>query len=409
MKEKIVNHPSLTNREIILGITGGIAVYKAVEVLRLLVKQGASVRVIMTRHATEFVQPLTFAALSGQDVIVEMFGASSAQKIDHVKISETADLLCIVPATANIVGKLVSGIADDFLSTLFLSTRCPVVIAPAMNTYMYENPVVQRNLDTLRSLGITIIEPTTGDLACRDKGMGRLVEPDEIVDVIEYMLTGEDKFKDKIFLVTAGPTREFLDPIRFVGNRSSGKMGYALAGVLRSKGAKVILVSGPTGLIPPRGVEFHQVNTAMEMLETMDKVMEPVTHVIMVAAVADYRPKTLSHQKLKKEKPTLTIELEKNPDILETLVPKYPDKTWVGFAAETDNLLENARIKLERKNLDMIIANQVSPDGYPMEAETNTVLIIDKYGTEKILPQKPKSMIAREISELLGNMKKDGV
>ncbi|OGL41711.1 MAG: hypothetical protein A2161_18030 [Candidatus Schekmanbacteria bacterium RBG_13_48_7] len=392
---------TLTDREIILGVTGGIAVYKAVEVLRLLIKRGCGVSVVMTPHATEFVRPLTFAALSGRNVIVKMFQNPHDMQIDHIALANRADLMCVVPATANILGKFACGIADDFLSTLFLAITCPVVIAPAMNANMYQNPAVQRNLDTLKKLGMEIVEPGEGDLACKIKGKGRLAEPETIVDFIESLLNKNTLLKDYIILISAGPTQEFLDPVRFLSNPSSGKMGYSIAKTARSMGAHVILVSGPTNLEPPQGVEFHGVRTASEMLDTIKKVIASVTHVIMTAAVACYRPKISSAKKIKKENNSMVVEFERNPDILQTLVPQYPDKIWIGFAAETDNLVENARNKMRRKNLNMIVANEVSADHYPFGAETSKVVIIDKDGKEKMLPEMTKDRIALEILKKL--------
>mgnify|MGYP005844151487 CR=1 FL=1 len=387
----------LEGKEIILGVTGSIAAYKAVEVLRELMKRGARVTCVMTASAQRFVAPLTFQTLSCQNVITDMFTLDYEAKIGHISTAERADLLLVAPATANIIGKFAHGIADDFLTNLFLATTVPVLIAPAMNTNMYEHPNVQANIKKLKGLGVRFVEPAYGELACGVEGRGRLAEVSDIVKAAEEVLAIRRDLEGRRVLVTAGPTQEPLDPVRFITNRSSGKMGYALAAAARDRGARVILVSGPTSLEPPSGVEFIPVITTEEMRRAVLERFEETDIVIKAAAVADYRPVKSAPSKIKKEEVTLKIELERNPDILAELGERKGRKVLVGFAAETEDLLKNAEEKLRKKNLDFIVANDVGKEGAGFSVETNLVKILDCKGNVEELPLLTK----REVAEIV--------
>ncbi len=388
----------LDGKTVLLGVTGGIAAYKAVDLASRLVKAGASVNVIMTRNATRLVSSLTFQTISRNPVTVEMFAEAADWRPEHISLADEADILVIAPATANIMGKIAHGVADDMLSTTALAVRCPVLIAPAMNCHMYDNPIFQRNMDILREYGFTFVEPEYGALACGYEGKGRLADTEEIVRNIQCLLSKSKDLAERKVLVTAGPTREPLDPIRFITNRSSGKMGYAIAEAAFHRGADVILVSGPTALSAPRGIKVVDVETTRQM---RDKVLEhsPQTDVvIMAAAPSDYRPQTVSQQKIKKQHGELTLALERNPDILAELGQRKRDgQILVGFSMETENLLDNARKKLQKKNVELIVANNVSQEGAGFGTDTNIVWIIDSSGAEKKLPLMSKRDVADAI------------
>jgi phosphopantothenoylcysteine decarboxylase/phosphopantothenate--cysteine ligase len=380
-------------RMVVLGVTGGIACYKAVELVRLLVKNGFKVRVIMTRGAIEFVTPLTFQTLSGNPVATETFSLTQESEIGHINLADSADLFVIAPATANVIGKLASGIADDLLTTVLMATQAPVLLAPAMNIHMYENVIVQENLRKLRRVGYHIMGPAEGYLACGYEGKGRLPDPEKISDEIERLLRKKDLAGEN-FLITAGPSREPLDPVRYISNRSSGKMGYALARAALRRGATVALVSGPTALEPPSGARLIEVNTAAEMREAVLKEYPHSSAVIMAAAVADYHAVAPSGQKIKRGVGDLELRLIPNPDILKELGQNKDGKWLVGFAAETENLTANAQKKLHEKNLDIVIANNVAEEGSGFDGDTNVGTIIDRTGAVRSLPLMSKDDLA---------------
>ena len=380
-------------RMVVLGVTGGIACYKAVELVRLLVKNGFKVQVIMTRGAMEFVTPLTFQTLSGNPVATETFSLTQESEIGHINLADSADLLVIAPATANVIGKLASGIADDLLTTVLMATQAPVLLAPAMNIHMYENVIVQENLRKLRRVGYHIMDPAEGYLACGYEGKGRLPDPEKISDEIERLLRKKDLAGEN-FLITAGPSREPLDPVRYISNRSSGKMGYALARAALRRGATVALVSGPTALEPPSGARLIEVNTAAEMREAVLKEYPHSSAVIMAAAVADYHAVAPSGQKMKRGVGDLELRLIPNPDILKELGQNKDGKWLVGFAAETENLTANAQKKLREKNLDIVIANNVAEEGSGFDGDTNVGTIIDRTGAVRSLPLMSKDDLA---------------
>ena len=380
-------------RMVVLGVTGGIACYKAVELVRLLVKNGFKVQVIMTRGAMEFVTPLTFQALSGNPVATETFSLTQESEIGHINLADSADLFVIAPTTANVIGKLASGIADDLLTTVLMATQAPVLLAPAMNIHMYENVIVQENLRKLRRVGYHIMDPAEGYLACGYDGKGRLPDPEKISDEIERLLRKKDLAGEN-FLITAGPSREPLDPVRYISNRSSGKMGYALARAALRRGATVALVSGPTALEPPSGARLIEVNTAAEMREAVLKEYPHSSAVIMAAAVADYHAVAPSGQKIKRGVGDLDLRLIPNPDILKELGQNKDGKWLVGFAAETENLTANAQKKLHEKNLDIVIANNVAEEGSGFDGDTNVGTIIDRTGAVRSLPLMSKDDLA---------------
>ena len=387
----------LKNREIILGVTGGIAVYKAVELLRLLVKAGAKVRVVMTRNAREFVSPLTFQTLSGFPVFTEMFNLIEESKIGHISLADRAEIFLICPATANIIGKIAGGISDDLLSTVVMAAKAPVLICPAMNVNMYNNPLVKRNIEELISLGYHFVEPALGKLACGYEGRGRLAEPEDIREEVISLLTKKDLEGERI-LITAGPTEEAIDPVRFIGNRSSGKMGYALAKEARRRGGEVVLVSGPTKLLPPLGVGLLSINTAEEMRKEVLANFNWASIVVKAAAVADFRPKQSAERKIKKGGRTeMTLSLEETPDILKELGTQKKNRILVGFSAETEDLLKNAEKKLTEKNLDLMVANDVTIPGAGFNWDTNIVKIIDRQGEVAELPLMKKEEVAVKI------------
>ncbi|TMB73606.1 MAG: bifunctional phosphopantothenoylcysteine decarboxylase/phosphopantothenate--cysteine ligase CoaBC [Deltaproteobacteria bacterium] len=387
-------------KTVIIGVTGGIACYKAVELVRLLVKDSLAVQVIMTRAAMEFVTPLTFQTLSGKPVATETFNLTQESEIGHINLADSADLFVIAPATANVIGKIAAGIADDLLTTVLMATQAPVLIAPAMNIHMYENPILQENIRKLRRIGYHFMEPAEGYLACGYEGKGRLPEPEKILEEIRSLLRKKDLLGER-FLITAGPSREPLDPVRYISNRSSGKMGYALARAAVRRGAGVVLVSGPSAIEPPSAVRLIPVNTAAEMRRAVLEQFPECTAVIMAAAVADYRPVDASSKKLKRGKAPLDIRLEPNPDILRELGRRKNGKLLVGFAAETEELIANATRKLHEKNLDLIVANDVTQAGGGFDGDTNIATIVDRSGASDSLSLMTKDELADRIYDHL--------
>ena len=383
----------IKDKQIVLCVCGGIAAYKSVELLRLLQKQGAVVRVVMTKNATAFVGPLTFKTLSGRDVCVNLFDEGGDASIRHIEWAKEADAVIIAPATANVIGKLASGVADDALTTFMLAVTSPVILCPSMNTHMYENRIVQRNLDTLEKNGYHIIEPGAGELACGTTGAGRLPEPAVILDRMIFHLLPKD-YAGKKLLVTAGPTQEAIDPVRYISNHSSGKMGYAIARAAELRGAEVILISGPTSLGSPFNVNRIDVRSAQEMYDAVFQHMDSADIIIKVAAVADYRPANPEREKIKKKEGTLTLTLEQNPDILKEIGRRKKGQTIVGFAAETQDLRENAGKKLKEKNLDIIVGNLVGKSDSGFGTDTNRVTLFFRDGTEESLPVLEKDSVA---------------
>jgi phosphopantothenoylcysteine decarboxylase/phosphopantothenate--cysteine ligase len=389
--------------KIALGVTGGVAAYKAAELVRRLQQDGLDVQVVMTRSAREFIAPLTFAALTGQKVITDMFSESAASPanvesaIEHIAVAQRIRLLVVAPATADVLAKFANGIADDFLTTLYLATKAPVVVAPAMNVNMWEHPATQQAVAVLRARGVHVVEPDEGYLACGMTGAGRLAGLDSIAQRVREVLGIRHDLDGETVLVTAGPTCEDIDPVRFLTNRSSGKMGYAVADAAHRRGAKVILVSGPVALEPPDGVERVSVRTTEEMRRAvLDRAAES-TVVIKAAAVADYRPAAPQEKKMKRGKGKLTLELEPTADIIGELVAGKGSKVVVGFAAETDRVAENARAKLAGKKLDLVVANDVTQDGAGFDAETNIVTLFARDGREVPLPKLSKLEVAHRI------------
>jgi phosphopantothenoylcysteine decarboxylase/phosphopantothenate--cysteine ligase len=386
-----------------LGVSGGIAAYKAAELVRLLEERGLEVQVVMTAAAREFVSPLTFAALSGRKVITGMFepapgDANLESAIEHIAVAQSIDALVIAPATADVLAKIAHGLADDFLTTLVLATRAPLIVAPAMNVNMWENAATQANLEVLRGRGTTIVEPDEGYLACGMVGAGRLAALESVVAAVGAALGLADDLKAETVLVTAGPTEEAIDPVRYISNRSSGKMGYALAEAARLRGADVILVSGPTHLEPPSGVTVHRVRTAGEMARAVFDNLAGASVVVMTAAVADYRPAAISDQKIKRNGAARTLELEPTEDILAGVCARRrPGQLVVGFAAETENLIENARAKLQRKNLDIVVANDVTEEGAGFDVDTNIVTLVFPDGRTLPLERMSKLEVAGRI------------
>ena len=382
---------------VVLGVTGCIGAYKACEVLRELQKQGVDVHVVMTAAATRFVSPMTFEALSRHPVFHDQFSLGENGEIRHISLADDAELLLVAPATANSLGKFAHGIADDALSTLYLATRAPVLVAPAMNVNMFDHPAVQQNLATLRTRGVGVIEPGDGYLACGWLGKGRLAEVDKVVEATLARLGARRDLERETVLVTAGPTLEDLDPVRFVSNRSTGTMGYRLAEAARDRGARVVLVSGPTALPAPSGVTFESVRSAVEMKAAVDRHAGQATVVIAAAAVSDYRPAEPSHSKLKKSDAVLRLDLVRTPDILKSLGDAKGGRLLVGFAAETENVLANARKKLEAKNLDLIVANDVTAEGAGFGGETNAVVLLRRDGQRRDVPLASKREVAERI------------
>ncbi|WP_293554835.1 bifunctional phosphopantothenoylcysteine decarboxylase/phosphopantothenate--cysteine ligase CoaBC [Phascolarctobacterium sp.] len=389
----------LQGKKIVLGVTGGIAVYKAVDLVSRLRKAGCEVRVVMTEHAQQFVTPLTFKEISGNAVATSMWNANQEFNVEHIALANWADAFLVAPATANILAKMACGIADDLLSTTLLAAQAPIVVCPAMNTGMYQNSATQENIAKLQERGVTVMPPAVGHLACGTSGPGRLPEPQQIVEFMSAFFAGrEGDLRGLRVLVTAAGTREPIDPVRYVGNRSSGKMGYAVAQMAAERGADVLLISGPSALAAPPNVRVVNVETTNEMLEACLAAYGDVDIVIKAAAVADYRPRDVADQKIKKKTDdALTVVMDKNPDILKTLGAKKEQQVLVGFAAETQNLLANAREKVVKKNLDMIVANDVTAAGAGFNSDTNIVKFLFANGDVRELEQMPKVDVANRI------------
>jgi phosphopantothenoylcysteine decarboxylase/phosphopantothenate--cysteine ligase len=387
---------SLAGRELILGVTGSIAAYKAVYLLRELTRLGAAVTVCLSEHAREFVGPLTFRTLSGRPVLTNLFDPQSPDAVEHVALAERADAVVVAPATANLLAKAAHGIADDFLTTLLLAARGPVLLAPAMDAAMWEHAAVRANVAALRARGLTVLEPDAGALASGLSGKGRFPEVEAIVEALRRALVPVRDLAGDRLLVTAGPTREPIDPVRYISNRSSGKMGYGLAQAALRRGAEVTLVSGPTALTPPPGCAFVPVQTAEEMREAVLQHLGRATIVIKAAAVADYRARQTAPAKIKGKR-DFTLELTPNPDILAEVAARRTGAFVVGFAAETNDVAAEARRKLEAKGVDLLVANDVSQQGIGFDAEENEVLLLDRWGGQRALPRMPKADVADAI------------
>ena len=392
------------NKTIVLGITGGIAAYKAADIASKLTQVGARVEAVITESATKFITPLTLRNITGRPVVTDMFELASEYSVEHVALAEAADVVVIAPATANTIAKLTAGIADNMLCCVVLATEAPVILAPAMNDNMYQNSVTQDNLDRLKARGFTIVDPAHGRLASGKIGQGRLAEIETIIGTIRQVLGRSGDLAGKRIVVTAGGTQEPVDPVRHIGNRSSGKMGYALAEAARDRGAEVTLVTTPTSLTQPTGIEVVRVGTAVQMKEAVTRAVTQADALIMAAAVADYQPKDASKSKIKKDSPTLTLELVRTPDILAEV---KGDFIKVGFAAESENVVENARHKLEKKRLDLIVANDITAADSGFDADTNKVTIIDREGKKEDLPLLTKREVAEKILDrVVGMFKK---
>ncbi len=395
--------------KVALGVSGGIAAYKAAEIVRLLQDRGIHVQVVMTRAAQEFIRPLTFAALSGEKVITELFSAGNEQPnidsaVEHIAVAQSIDALAVVPATADILAKFAQGIANDFLSTLFLATTAPVVLAPAMNVNMWNHPATQENMQILRKRGAHIVEPGSGYLACGMTGPGRLAENDAIVAAILEALGASQDLAGETVLITAGPTREKIDPVRYITNRSSGRMGYALAEAALRRGARVLLVSGPTSLTPPGAAEMTRVDSAEDMRQAVVKRLPESSIVIKTAAVSDYRPKSAASQKIKRTGP-MSLELEPTTDILSEISRQKSNQLIIGFAAETQNALENARKKLASKSLDAIVVNDVSKEGVGFDSDRNAVTIITHDEVVEV-PETTKWEVAQRVWDQVVQLRK---
>ncbi len=389
----------LNGKSVLLGISGGIAAYKAAELVRLLVKDGANVHVVMTANAQRFIAPLTFQALTGNPVGTDLFNLEYESQIGHIHLARTADLVILAPVTANLIAKMAAGIADDYLTTILLATTAPIVVCPAMNVKMYENHMTQRNLTVLREFHYHILEPEVGELACKEEGAGRLIELSVIVETARRLLTPAS-LEGKRVLVSAGPTWEPFDPVRFISNPSSGKMGYALASVASRRAAEVYLVTGPSALPPPYGVHFEKVMTAHQMRDVVLGHAQDMDAIVMAAAVGDYRPRQVAPEKLKKLQDEMTVTLVRNPDILRHLGKSRAGSrrpVLVGFAAETENLIENATEKLIEKDLDFIVANNLTQAGSGFGCDTNQVKVIDRKGIVTELPPLTKEEVAERV------------
>ena len=389
---------TMKNAKIVLGVSAGIAAYKAVELLRMLVKEGADVRVVMSANAGQFATPLTFEALSGNPVYHTLFDSQNSADMEHIRVAENADLLVVAPATASILGKMAHGLADDALSCLHLAFKGPVLIAPAMNEGMWEHPAVKENIELLKSRGVEFVDPECGELACGVTGPGRLAEPSVILDKVRGYFNQRSDLSGLRFLVTAGPTHEPIDPVRYLSNPSSGKMGYAIAEQAKIRGGEVVLISGPTSLTPPSGVDFKSCKTADEMNGLVQEHLQNCDVLIMSAAVGDFSPEKLEKEKIKKQgNEGLVLKLVPTVDILLEVAQRNSGKLLVGFAAETQNLVESAMEKLKKKNLDLIIANDISAPGIGFQSDSNQVTIIDREENIENLPLKSK----RDIADLL--------
>lgn len=395
----------LENKKIVLGITGGIAAYKAAELTRALMKAGAQIRVMMTKSATAFITPLTLQTLSQGPVYTDMFVPTDQYDMAHIALADYADAFVIAPATGNVIGKLASGVADDLLTTTLMAQNKPTLICPAMNDKMLTNPIVQDNIRKLRQFGYTVMESGVGELACKTSGSGRLPEIPLIMDAIESLFLPKD-FTGEKFLITAGPTEEPLDPVRFITNHSSGKMGYALAAAAHQRGAQVTLISGPTRLSPPPVEKIIFVRTALEMYQAVMEECSQASVIIKAAAVADYRPTAPASEKIKKDKEGTEVALTRNPDIIAALGAKKKRGILVGFAMETQDLLANARQKLIKKNMDMIVANSLREEGAGFQADTNIITIIDKHGETLKLQKMTKINAAHRILDHIQTLQK---
>ena len=384
----------LANKTIILGITGGIAAYKAADIASKLTQAGARVEVVMTESATKFVTPLTLCNITGQPVITDMFEPASEYSVEHIALAEAADAVAIVPATANTIAKLAAGISDNMLCCVVLATLAPVVIAPAMNDHMFQNPITQENLTKLKARGFTIVDPEYGRLASGKIGWGRLAETEKIIKAIEQVLGKKEDLTGKRIVVTAGGTQEPIDPVRHIGNRSSGRMGYALAAVARDRGAEVKLITAPTSLPEPAGVKVIHVRTATQMKKAVTAAVVKTDALIMAAAVADYQPKAVAKTKIKKDSPGLTLELVRTPDILGEAKGKF---IKVGFAAESEDIVANAKQKLEQKGLDLMVANDITDAESGFNVDTNKVTLIDRKGKVEELPLLTKREVADKV------------
>jgi phosphopantothenoylcysteine decarboxylase / phosphopantothenate---cysteine ligase len=395
--------------KVALGVSGGIAAYKAAEIVRLLQDRGVRVQVIMTRAAQEFIRPLTFAALSGEKVITDMFSAGNGQPnidsaVEHIAVAQAIDALVVVPATADILAKFAQGIAADFLTTLYLATTAPVVVAPAMNVNMWNHEATQANLEILRKRGVSIVDPDSGYLACGMTGPGRLAENEAIVAAVMQALGASQELAGETVLITAGPTREKIDPVRYITNRSSGRMGYALAEAALRRGARVLLISGPTSVTPPGAAELTRVGTTDEMREAVLKLLPEASIVIKTAAVSDYRPKKSAEQKMKRSGP-ISLELEPTVDILAEISKAKNSQIIIGFAAETQNVLENARKKLSSKSLDAIVVNDVSREGVGFDSDRNAVTIITQSEVVEV-PETTKWEVALRVLDVVTRLRK---
>jgi phosphopantothenoylcysteine decarboxylase/phosphopantothenate--cysteine ligase len=386
----------MKGKKILLAVTGGIAAYKSAELIRLFIKDDAQVKVLMTKNAQEFITPLTLQTLSSHPVYRETFSLIKDFDIAHIALAQEADILVIAPATANIIGKIAAGLADDLLTTVVMATKAPVLICPSMNTNMYENVIVRENIQKLTSRGYHMMEADSGELACKSEGVGRLPELSDIIEEVKSILTEKDLAGETV-LVTAGPTREPLDPVRFITNYSSGKMGYALASRARRRGASVILISGPTVLSVPRGVTYVPISTAVEMRHAVMKNLKQSTIVIKSAAVADYRPSVCADAKIKKKDGPWTLYLERNPDIIAEIGKKKKERILIGFALESEDLIKNAKAKMLTKNMDLIVANDVKQKDAGFQSDTNIVKILDRDGGIEELPLMDKIDVADRI------------
>ncbi len=384
----------LINKTIVLGITGGIAAYKAADIASKLTQNGAMVKVIMTESATRFITPLALHSLTSQPVVTSMWEQSPEPSITHISLAEAADVVVIVPATANMIAKIANGIADDMLSCTVLATRAPIIIAPAMHADMFQNSITQENITRLKNRGFTIVEPDYGRLASGGIGLGRLAETETIIGIIKQVLGRNSDLAGKHIVVTAGGTQEPIDPVRHIGNRSSGKMGYALAEAARDRGAIVTLITAPSSLPEPAGMEVIHTETAVQMKEAVTKAVAQADTLIMAAAVADYQPKNAAATKIKKGSPTLTLELIRTPDIITEVKGNF---IKVGFAAESENVIENARQKLDNKKLDLMVANDITAKESGFDVDTNKVTIIDREGKVESLPLLSKREVADKI------------
>lgn len=386
----------LENKTVVLGVTGSIAAYKIASLASSLVKKGANVHVIMTQNATNFINPITFESLTGRKCLVDTFDRNFEFQVEHVSLAKQADVFMVAPASANVIGKIAGGIADDMLTTTIMACKAPKIISPAMNTNMFENPIVQDNIQKLKDYGYEVIDPASGYLACGDTGAGKMPEPEVLESYIMKAIAMEKDMSGKKVLITAGATMEKIDPVRFISNHSTGKMGYALAKMAMLRGADVTLVTGKTNIPKPHFVKIIEVESAKEMFEAVDDIFESQDIAIMSAAVADYRPKTVAEEKIKKKDGESVIELERTEDILATMAARKKNQIVCGFSMETENMLNNSKAKLEKKNLDMICANNLKVAGAGFGTDTNVVTLITKDSVEE-LPLMSKEEVAEEI------------